>query len=140
MIRRPPRSTLFPYTTLFRSGGREHRRRRIKPVERDVVPHGGERPMVPVVDTVQIDTGLKEVRVPRQAERRHIAPVTAAPQADPCRVDVGPLPQVVGGGQQVVVLARTGSADAGGLTKVESIADPSAIAERQYGRASARPR
>src|SRR3712207_8476370 len=27
MIRRPPRSTLFPYTTLFRSGGGgEHRR------------------------------------------------------------------------------------------------------------------
>src|SRR2546429_2107347 len=24
MIRRPPRSTLFPYTTLFRSGGRGH--------------------------------------------------------------------------------------------------------------------
>src|SRR2546427_6996346 len=24
MIRRPPRSTLFPYTTLFRSGGAEH--------------------------------------------------------------------------------------------------------------------
>src|SRR2546422_7100388 len=28
MIRRPPRSTLFPYTTLFRSGRRERRRRR----------------------------------------------------------------------------------------------------------------
>src|SRR3712207_6988779 len=29
MIRRPPRSTLFPYTTLFRSGvgGRDHRLR-----------------------------------------------------------------------------------------------------------------
>src|SRR6266540_5506259 len=26
MIRRPPRSTLFPYTTLFRSGGRLGRR------------------------------------------------------------------------------------------------------------------
>src|SRR3989442_15660520 len=26
MIRRPPRSTLFPYTTLFRSGVRERRR------------------------------------------------------------------------------------------------------------------
>src|SRR2546427_5293898 len=25
MIRRPPRSTLFPYTTLFRSGGDIHR-------------------------------------------------------------------------------------------------------------------
>src|SRR5256885_8849375 len=24
MIRRPPRSTLFPYTTLFRSGGEHH--------------------------------------------------------------------------------------------------------------------
>src|SRR2546426_5534757 len=24
MIRRPPRSTLFPYTTLFRSGGDQH--------------------------------------------------------------------------------------------------------------------
>src|SRR3712207_7257872 len=29
MIRRPPRSTLFPYTTLFRSA--THRRRREKP-------------------------------------------------------------------------------------------------------------
>src|SRR2546427_4865195 len=27
MIRRPPRSTLFPYTTLFRSGGRPLARR-----------------------------------------------------------------------------------------------------------------
>src|SRR2546422_4094307 len=32
MIRRPPRSTLFPYTTLFRSRARDERR-----VERDVV-------------------------------------------------------------------------------------------------------
>src|SRR5438477_9554820 len=29
MIRRPPRSTLFPYTTLFRSGTFEHWRNRI---------------------------------------------------------------------------------------------------------------
>src|SRR5256885_9772935 len=28
MIRRPPRSTLFPYTTLFRSGAPRHRGRR----------------------------------------------------------------------------------------------------------------
>src|SRR3712207_9583666 len=33
MIRRPPRSTLFPYTTLFRSRPRRHRRavRRLRP-------------------------------------------------------------------------------------------------------------
>src|SRR2546430_13507859 len=29
MIRRPPRSTLFPYTTLFRSGSDDRARRRI---------------------------------------------------------------------------------------------------------------
>src|SRR5256885_11387260 len=30
MIRRPPRSTLFPYTTLFRSHGNGHRQSRIR--------------------------------------------------------------------------------------------------------------
>src|SRR3712207_7363499 len=39
MIRRPPRSTLFPYTTLFRSHGpvgTEHHPRRTEGLERDV--------------------------------------------------------------------------------------------------------
>src|SRR5256885_10557391 len=36
MIRRPPRSTLFPYTTLFRSAAQPHR----KPAQRDALqPH-----------------------------------------------------------------------------------------------------
>src|SRR4051794_41645865 len=37
MIRRPPRSTLFPYTTLFRSRG-NHRSRALRSV--DAVNHG----------------------------------------------------------------------------------------------------
>src|SRR2546429_6742898 len=41
MIRRPPRSTLFPYTTLFRSEARrlreQHRARRERHVGEDVV-------------------------------------------------------------------------------------------------------
>src|SRR2546430_16777415 len=42
MIRRPPRSTLFPYTTLFRSDHAELRR---APVPRLVdQPEGGTRP------------------------------------------------------------------------------------------------
>src|SRR2546428_8838886 len=42
MIRRPPRSTLFPYTTLFRSGFRAH-------AQRDVVTlRGCERPRIKV--------------------------------------------------------------------------------------------
>src|SRR3712207_6869644 len=35
MIRRPPRSTLFPYTTLFRSSGHRH-------LLRDAVYRGGQ--------------------------------------------------------------------------------------------------
>src|SRR2546422_1780680 len=37
MIRRPPRSTLFPYTTLFRSG--ERRRRVMRAVEGVLAQH-----------------------------------------------------------------------------------------------------
>src|SRR5687767_15253036 len=36
MIRRPPRSTLFPYTTLFRSEARPRRRPTADPADRDV--------------------------------------------------------------------------------------------------------
>src|SRR2546425_6617093 len=36
MIRRPPRSTLFPYTTLFRSGMSEDLRRCVQALDADV--------------------------------------------------------------------------------------------------------
>src|SRR2546430_12720907 len=40
MIRRPPRSTLFPYTTLFRSGrAQDHQRQRLR------VDQGDRRPV-----------------------------------------------------------------------------------------------
>src|SRR5471032_1796943 len=39
MIRRPPRSTLFPYTTLFRSGRRGHSRRRGRGLPRERRAH-----------------------------------------------------------------------------------------------------
>src|SRR3712207_7590292 len=38
MIRRPPRSTLFPYTTLFRSGGRGRSRARDRALGLDLRP------------------------------------------------------------------------------------------------------
>src|SRR3989454_3694263 len=37
MIRRPPRSTLFPYTTLFRSGRGRYRRGQREPADRHFV-------------------------------------------------------------------------------------------------------
>src|SRR3712207_8350770 len=39
MIRRPPRSTLFPYTTLFRSRGPRQRRRRTQRSQRQLDGH-----------------------------------------------------------------------------------------------------
>src|SRR2546427_7373573 len=42
MIRRPPRSTLFPYTTLFRSDGHAHPVRRLVRLVRQVGGLGAE--------------------------------------------------------------------------------------------------
>src|SRR2546422_5585914 len=51
MIRRPPRSTLFPYTTLFRSAHVEHQQHRKAGEEQDIGqarpganPHPADRP------------------------------------------------------------------------------------------------
>src|SRR3712207_7211422 len=41
MIRRPPRSTLFPYTTLFRSGDRAERQRLREMVQGVLPPDSG---------------------------------------------------------------------------------------------------
>src|SRR3989441_12576957 len=69
MIRRPPRSTLFPYTTLFRSplaGPREERSAqalRVRPGETD----GGVRPAGEVPEDGPADEGRhgEVVEVPR---------------------------------------------------------------------------
>src|SRR5438477_2007008 len=44
MLRRPPRSTLFPYTTLFRSQGDRRRRRPIAPAGNGAARQAGFRP------------------------------------------------------------------------------------------------
>src|SRR5256885_6785406 len=47
MIRRPPRSTLFPYTTLFRSAGKEEQpTRAVHQIEAQVTPSVAERTQV----------------------------------------------------------------------------------------------
>src|SRR3712207_9482243 len=44
MIRRPPRSTLFPYTTLFRSGSHPARRSRTASAHRSAPATSSSRP------------------------------------------------------------------------------------------------
>src|SRR2546426_12820921 len=87
MIRRPPRSTLFPYTTLFRSvgggsRGTGDRRARLRPKPPGRGPGGG-RPGVPrarrragrerppgVADRVLLDGAARGASVGRSEERR----------------------------------------------------------------------
>src|SRR3712207_7784312 len=64
MIRRPPRSTLFPYTTLFRSG---------RPV--GSIPGGDER----AARHAQLRAGRARQRHEEEAGRRAAVPPTAAP-------------------------------------------------------------
>src|SRR2546425_7556546 len=58
MIRRPPRSTLFPYTTLFRSFRMEQRG--LKPT--DLVPFLGSRSRVSEVLSGRRSLSLKMIR------------------------------------------------------------------------------
>src|SRR5690242_20755829 len=44
MLRRPPRSTLFPYTTLFRSDGGDRGEEGLRPVGRHRHARGAHRP------------------------------------------------------------------------------------------------
>src|SRR3712207_6941822 len=64
MIRRPPRSTLFPYTTLFRSSTR--------PSCRGPAPRGAVHPgaVLPRRDRAQGQSLLLEDRVCRRVDRR----------------------------------------------------------------------
>src|SRR3712207_7520001 len=59
MIRRPPRSTLFPYTTLFRSRRRDHRPRRVRQRGRgraaSLRDHGRHREVPPCARAGRLD-------------------------------------------------------------------------------------
>src|SRR2546426_8973046 len=52
MIRRPPRSTLFPYTTLFRSLEAALRAVRVATERIDLTKHAGEHPRMGATDVV----------------------------------------------------------------------------------------
>src|SRR3712207_7278514 len=65
MIRRPPRSTLFPYTTLFRSG--PHRRPRGHRLE-DAPHHGDGRRVHHVARAVFVEPEAVVGRVARSEE------------------------------------------------------------------------
>src|SRR5438445_6960371 len=59
MIRRPPRATLFPYTTLFRSGLRSA----IKIIQDVLVDQSGFRPDQPLLADQPVGTDRKSTRL-----------------------------------------------------------------------------
>src|SRR3712207_7798712 len=65
MIRRPPRSTLFPYTTLFRSAGADRRLHRLL---RRHPPRHQRRPGVPPRQPAAAELQVRADRLPRSEE------------------------------------------------------------------------
>src|SRR2546421_5513730 len=63
MIRRPPRSTLFPYTTLFRSRARAAHVRRVRAPAHD---GGAPGPRLHAADAARVAVG--RLRLPRSEE------------------------------------------------------------------------
>src|SRR5207302_11250274 len=83
MIRRPPRSTLFPYTTLFRSldGGEEYRRMRPRFLRRDDVAQvaGGEQQRCRIELREQPQRNQREADIHLHARRKRGAQALERP-------------------------------------------------------------
>src|SRR2546427_6562859 len=60
MIRRPPRSTLFPYTTLFRSRLREYRDSNLDSLKQELF---SEAPVYDALDTILLTQDRKSTRL-----------------------------------------------------------------------------
>src|SRR3712207_7132172 len=60
MIRRPPRTTLFPITTLFRSGALERDRARRRGPRAEVVEGELERPLDQAADAQDVRRGVDD--------------------------------------------------------------------------------
>src|SRR5256885_4819333 len=69
MIRRPPRSTLFPYTTLFRSLQRSQDAKERRPY---FMAHGGQKLRLGLAGRFGAQLGINQ-RCLHLPERRHIA-------------------------------------------------------------------
>src|SRR5258708_18233893 len=79
MIRRPPRSTLFPYTTLFRSDLIFFRDRHAQVPESDVVEFGLERKAGRLVKQAhEIEIVPRRVLGHRRVEEETLADIDAA--------------------------------------------------------------
>src|SRR2546422_6830195 len=68
MIRRPPRSTLFPYTTLFRSVEAQ-RRAKVRSDRRALADDEPVHPRLPRLDILSVDPAVADQRVRHRHDR-----------------------------------------------------------------------
>src|SRR3712207_7542523 len=68
MIRRPPRSTLFPYTTLFRSAAQVNQNKMIRKKLLSLAACGLFLLLSPALQAQQKDTSSVKVQAPRSEE------------------------------------------------------------------------
>src|SRR2546430_13325197 len=116
MIRRPPRSTLFPYTTLFRSDGRPGQAEELEPL--DQVEFGaviqGERGLIQKEDGWAVHQCLDEVELSLHPQRvlanQLVAGVPqAAPSEELVKAVAGELirePELVGEEPGILIAAH----------------------------------
>src|SRR5256885_12057624 len=87
MIRRPPRSTLFPYTTLFRSkGGQELEDVHVRQGEEEAAQQdGGPRPEPPA-QPVEDEAAKRDLLAHRGQQRQHRSEEHTSELQSPCNL------------------------------------------------------
>src|SRR5580765_4867116 len=100
---------------------------KICPFPRLVGRSEGGNLRVPVVDAVHIDSSSEEVRSASQAERRQVAAIAAAPQADAGGIHVGARAKIKSRAFDIIEFACTRCTVVERLSEVKTVADAAAI-------------
>src|SRR5262249_17120845 len=83
----------------------------------------------PIVNAVRIDASSEEIRVAAEAERGEITAVTAAPEPDALRLDLGAALQIFSGGDNVLIFGRATASAPRSFAKCTTVADAAAIVD-----------
>src|SRR5579863_3245873 len=87
---------------------------------------------------MQINSGLEDIRVARERERRQVAPIRSAPDTDAGRIDLRQSLQKARGGEHILVFGGATVSRVLRLMKRSSVADAEPIVDREHDATAAR--